>query len=70
MMGGDNQQAATDEYPKHKVTVNGFWMDATTVTNAQFAKFVKATGYITTAGAMRMFPVGTFFPCPPLGVVV
>jgi formylglycine-generating enzyme len=49
MMGGDNQQAAADEYPKHKVTVNGFWMDATTVTNAQFAKFVKATGYITTA---------------------
>jgi len=49
MMGGDNQQAADDEYPKHKVTVNGFWMDITTVTNAQFAKFVKATGYITTA---------------------
>jgi len=49
MMGGDNQQAATDEYPKHKVTVDGFWMDVTTVTNAQFAKFVKATGYITTA---------------------
>ncbi|HEX8462888.1 MAG TPA: formylglycine-generating enzyme family protein [Segetibacter sp.] len=49
MMGGDNEQAAPDEYPKHKVTVNGFWMDATEVTNAQFAAFVKATGYITTA---------------------
>ncbi|MBE9586061.1 formylglycine-generating enzyme family protein [Mucilaginibacter sp. JRF] len=48
-MGGDNDQASEDEFPKHKVTVNGFWMDATEVTNAQFAKFVKATGYITTA---------------------
>ena len=49
LMGGDNKQAAEDEYPKHKVTVAGFWMDITTVTNAQFAKFVNATGYITTA---------------------
>jgi sulfatase modifying factor 1 len=49
MMGADNKQASADEYPKHKVTVDGFWMDATAVTNAQFARFVKATGYITTA---------------------
>jgi sulfatase modifying factor 1 len=48
-MGGDNKQAGEDEYPKHKVMVTGFWMDATEVTNAQFEKFVKATGYITTA---------------------
>jgi len=48
-MGGNNQQAAPDEFPRHKVLVNGFWMDVTTVTNAQFAKFVKATGYKTTA---------------------
>ena len=49
MMGADNRQASADEYPKHKVAVHGFWMDATEVTNAEFAKFVKATGYITTA---------------------
>jgi formylglycine-generating enzyme required for sulfatase activity len=49
MMGADNKQASSDEYPKHKVTVNGFWMDATEVTNAEFARFVKATNYITTA---------------------
>ena len=49
MMGADNKQASPDEYPKHKVTLNGFWMDATEVTNAEFARFVKATGYITTA---------------------
>jgi formylglycine-generating enzyme required for sulfatase activity len=48
-MGADNDQAATDEYPKHIVTVSGFWMDRTEVTNAQFAAFVRATGYVTTA---------------------
>lgn len=49
MMGGDNEQADKDEFPKHQVTVSGFWMDEHEVTNAQFAKFVEATGYITTA---------------------
>ena len=48
-MGADNDQAAADEYPKHKISVDGFWMDITEVTNAQFAEFVSATGYITTA---------------------
>jgi sulfatase modifying factor 1 len=48
-MGGDNNQAAADEYPKHLVKVNAFRMDKTDVTNMQFAAFVKATGYITTA---------------------
>ena len=47
--GGDNKEAQPDEYPKHTVTVSGFWMDKTEVTNAQFAAFVKATNYITTA---------------------
>jgi sulfatase modifying factor 1 len=49
MMGGDNKQAAPDEYPKHKVTVSAFWMDEHEVTNNQFERFVKATGYVTTA---------------------
>jgi formylglycine-generating enzyme len=48
-MGGDNNQADADEYPKHKVQVSSFYMDVTEVTNAQFKKFVEATGYITTA---------------------
>ncbi|RZM06645.1 MAG: formylglycine-generating enzyme family protein, partial [Pedobacter sp.] len=47
-MGGDNSQASADEYPKHAVTVSAFYMDATEVTNAEFQKFVTATGYITT----------------------
>ena len=48
-MGGDNDQARQDEFPKHAIKLNGFFMDVTEVTNAQFAKFVAATGYITTA---------------------
>ena len=48
-MGGDNDQARQDEFPKHQVKLNGFFMDVTEVTNAQFAKFVAATGYVTTA---------------------
>ncbi|MES2773852.1 MAG: formylglycine-generating enzyme family protein [Bacteroidota bacterium] len=48
-MGGDNEQASEDEYPKHKVTVDAFYMDETEVTNDQFQKFVDATKYITTA---------------------
>lgn len=48
-MGADNEQGRADEYPKHSVRVNGFYMDATEVTNDQFAAFVSATGYVTTA---------------------
>jgi sulfatase modifying factor 1 len=47
MMGSDT--GAEDERPVHPVTVNGFWMDKTEVTNEQFHKFVDATGYITAA---------------------
>ena len=39
----------SEEQPISKATVNGFWMDRTEVTNAQFEEFVKATGYVTTA---------------------
>jgi formylglycine-generating enzyme required for sulfatase activity len=40
---------APDEQPLHDVKVPGFFMDKTEVTNANFAKFVEATGYVTTA---------------------
>lgn len=49
MMGGDNDQSDADEFPKHEVMVSAFYMDSTEVTNARFAAFVEATGYITTA---------------------
>lgn len=42
-------QATTDSRPVHRVVVDGFWMDATEVTNEQFARFVEATGYVTVA---------------------
>ncbi|MGE3174191.1 MAG: formylglycine-generating enzyme family protein [Planctomycetota bacterium] len=35
--------------PLHEVELSGFWLDATEVTNAQFARFVEATGYVTDA---------------------
>ena len=49
LMGAADDEGRPDEYPQHKVKVDGFWMDETEVTNAQFEKFVKATGYVTTA---------------------
>ncbi|MGF1922637.1 MAG: formylglycine-generating enzyme family protein [Bacteroidia bacterium] len=49
MMGAGDTEGRADEYPQHKVKVAAFWMDETEVTNASFAKFVKATGYVTTA---------------------
>ena len=38
-----------DALPAHVVTVSGFWMDRAPVTNAEFARFVNATGYLTVA---------------------
>jgi formylglycine-generating enzyme required for sulfatase activity len=38
-----------EEAPAHQVSVEGFWMDRAPVTNAQFLKFVKATGHSTLA---------------------
>jgi formylglycine-generating enzyme len=42
-------KATVDARPIHRVYVDGFYMDKTDVTNAQFAAFVKATGYVTVA---------------------
>jgi sulfatase modifying factor 1 len=38
-----------EEQPVHRVRVDGFWIDTTPVTNAQFRRFVDATGYTTYA---------------------
>ena len=37
------------EKPSHEVYIDGFFIDATEVTNNQFEKFVDETGYITVA---------------------
>jgi formylglycine-generating enzyme len=49
LMGSDYKLAQANERPAHNVRIHGFWMDRYHVTNAEFRKFVKATGYVTTA---------------------
>ena len=51
-----------DALPIHRVYVDGFWMDKTEVTNEQFEKFVKATGYRTIA---EIAPTKEEFPTAP-----
>ena len=48
-MGGESPHAQPDEFPARRVTVSGFFMDVTEVTNARFLEFVEATGHVTTA---------------------
>jgi formylglycine-generating enzyme len=48
-MNNVGMQATLDSRPIHRVYVDGFFMDTTDVTNAQFEKFVTATGYVTVA---------------------
>lgn len=56
-----------DTQPVHRVYVEGFWMDETEVTNAQFAAFVAATGYVTVA---EQVPAAEEFPgVPPEALV-
>jgi sulfatase modifying factor 1 len=51
--GGTFRMGSDDHYPEeapsHPVTVDGFWIDATPVTNRQFREFVRATGHVTFA---------------------
>ncbi len=46
---GGGPDPMRDARPIHRVYVDGFWMDATEVTNEEFAQFVQATGYVTVA---------------------
>ncbi len=51
--GGTFRMGSDDHYPEeapaHAVSVAGFWMDRHPVTNAEFQRFVAATGYVTVA---------------------
>jgi sulfatase modifying factor 1 len=60
MCGGPDSMG--DARPIHRVYVDGFWMDATEVTNAQFQQFVRATGYVTIA---ERKPTQEEFPTAP-----
>lgn len=68
-MGTESELGWPDEKPTHRVRVDGFWIDLTEVTNIQFARFVEATGYVTTAEKVPSFqeiiaqaPPGTTVP--------
>jgi sulfatase modifying factor 1 len=75
MMGDDHHYL--EEAPSHRVTVDGFWMDSRTVTNAQFRRFVDTTGYVTlaerapnpedypSAKPELLVPASTVFQKPP-----
>jgi formylglycine-generating enzyme required for sulfatase activity len=47
LMGSDDHYP--EEAPAHRVSVDGFWMDQHTVTNQEFARFVKETRHVTSA---------------------
>src|SRR5262245_6499476 len=51
-----------DARPIHRVYVEGFWMDRTEVTNAEFDRFVRATHYVTVA---ERVPRADDFPSAP-----
>jgi formylglycine-generating enzyme required for sulfatase activity len=61
LRGSDNPQMR-EARPQHRVTVDGFWMDRTAVTNEEFGRFVEATGYVTVA---ERTPQAKDFPNAP-----
>jgi formylglycine-generating enzyme len=75
LMGSDHHYP--EEAPARNVTVGGFWIDARPVTNAEFGRFARKTGYVTTAerapeaddypGARpeMLVPFSTVFVPPP-----
>jgi formylglycine-generating enzyme required for sulfatase activity len=69
-MGSDADGAFPNEKPAHRVKVLPFFLDIHDVTNDEFAKFVKASGYVTVAErpvdwneVKKQVPPGT--PKPP-----
>jgi formylglycine-generating enzyme required for sulfatase activity len=69
-MGTDDPNTMANERPAHRVRLHGLWMDQHDVTNAEFRRFVEATGYVTTAerkpdweDIRKQVPPGT--PRPP-----
>ncbi len=56
------KEPMNDARPVHRVYIDGFFMDETEVTNAEFAAFVTATRYVTTA---EITPTKEEFPDAP-----
>lgn len=63
---GSDEPTMSDTHPWHEVFVDGFWIDRAPVTNAEFAAFVAATGYLTTAerSLNSLEPAGIVFVSP------
>ena len=66
-MAHGGNEAMNDARPIHRVHVDGFWMDRTDVTNAEFAQFVMSTGYVTVAERKLL---AKDFPGVPVGRLV
>ncbi|MES2790473.1 MAG: formylglycine-generating enzyme family protein [Planctomycetota bacterium] len=73
IMGTDSADGWPDEKPSHPVSVVGYFIDATEVTNAEFRRFVDATQYLTTAEKspsveeiLAQAPPGTPTPAPEM----
>ena len=66
-MADGGHESMGDARPIHRVYVDGFWMDKTEVTNAEFRQFVEATGYVTTA---ERKPTAKDFPGVPADQLV
>ena len=73
-MGSTEDRAWAEEQPAHRVRLTRpYWLDETEVTNAQFERFTRATGYKTVAerpiqlkDLMAQLPAGTAAPPPDL----
>ena len=46
---GSDEPHFEDARPIHRVALDGFWIEKTEVTNAEFRRFVEATGHVTVA---------------------
>jgi len=78
-MGAEDPNMS-DARPFHRVALDGYWIDQTEVTNEEFARFVKATNYMTVAerkpdarefpGALpeNLVPGAVVFTPPPTAV--
>lgn len=75
LMGSAARLAQANERPAHPVSLSGFWISQNDVTNADFARFVMETGYVTTPEQVPRWedlavqlPPGT--PRPPASSLV
>jgi sulfatase modifying factor 1 len=73
LMGDEGEYSSDAEKPVHRVRIGGVFMDAHTVTVAEFAEFVGATHYVSVAEKaptaeeiLRQMPAGTPSPDPAL----